>query len=187
VLPRPLVLLAVLSFLICLATAALWISSLIFVRPTSYQTIHPIDLYRRGDPAQVSHYIQLWSHGRIQFGKSTGIRTVDLSGGQTMTIQALESWSMPGIVFFRYTAVKNAANNGPVLPGYYGQTSALEMTLFWPLLLTAILPGWLITRFLIQRHRRRTQPGFCPSCGYDIRATPDVCPECGTKVPLQSP
>jgi hypothetical protein len=35
---------------------------------------------------------------------------------------------------------------------------------------------WTMRRLL----RRRRQPGRCPRCGYDLRATPQRCPECGT-------
>jgi hypothetical protein len=40
-----------------------------------------------------------------------------------------------------------------------------------------VLLGALPARFLWRRKRRR--PNHCPACGYDLRATPDRCPECG--------
>jgi hypothetical protein len=44
-----------------------------------------------------------------------------------------------------------------------------------PVFICAILPAhWL------WRRRRRSTPGLCPKCGYDLRATPTRCPECGT-------
>ena len=48
---------------------------------------------------------------------------------------------------------------------------------WWVIAVTSVLP--------IVRHRwlplgRRRQPGRCPKCNYDLRATPDRCPECGS-------
>ena len=39
-----------------------------------------------------------------------------------------------------------------------------------PLLLTLGLARW---------SHRKSPPGLCPACGYDLRATPERCPECG--------
>ena len=50
---------------------------------------------------------------------------------------------------------------------------------YWAIALSAAaVPA--IRLALRLRERRRRRPGFCPKCGYDLRATPGRCPECGT-------
>jgi hypothetical protein len=52
---------------------------------------------------------------------------------------------------------------------------------FPSLLLLVSLAWWIV------RRRRQLQPGRCPTCGYDLRATPTRCPECGGPAPLSPP
>jgi hypothetical protein len=72
--------------------------------------------------------------------------------------------SVDGLTFMSW-------NIGPY--AYRGVSVAL-----WPVvILTAVPPALYVARLVIRRRNRRV--GLCPTCGYDLRATPDRCPECG--------
>ena len=61
--------------------------------------------------------------------------------------------------------------------------SELSVPLWFPLLLSLILPAVWLRRFRSERRKKRE--GLCRRCGYDLRAhlPGQVCPECGTAVP----
>jgi hypothetical protein len=59
---------------------------------------------------------------------------------------------------------------------------AYAQDLSLPMWILVLLFGILPTLWVFRRRRRR-QPGRCPVCGYDMRATPQRCPECGTMPP----
>jgi 4-amino-4-deoxy-L-arabinose transferase-like glycosyltransferase len=54
--------------------------------------------------------------------------------------------------------------------------TALYLPHWFLVTLFAIIPAW---RVWAATHGRSCA-GYCPVCGYDLRATPDKCPECGT-------
>lgn len=53
---------------------------------------------------------------------------------------------------------------------------------FWVLCFAAFIPSicWLT---IATRRMKRCKNGYCPQCGYDLRATPNHCPECGMLPP----
>jgi hypothetical protein len=55
---------------------------------------------------------------------------------------------------------------------------------FWIAMFIAAIPpaAWLRSR----RTRKSPDPGMCPKCGYDLRASKDRCPECGHRIPNQT-
>jgi uncharacterized paraquat-inducible protein A len=64
---------------------------------------------------------------------------------------------------------------------WYGSFEKLVILPYWFLFLVAVLlPSWWAWKRFHLAGRRAE--GYCPTCGYDLRASRDRCPECGTPI-----
>ena len=70
------------------------------------------------------------------------------------------------------TTTSTGVMSMPLVP-YWTMTMPWAYALPLPLILPL---AWLILRI----RTRKTPPGHCKNCGYDLRASSERCPECGT-------
>ena len=170
--------LAAMSLVLCVATIALW------VRSGSIEDYIAVRAYTRQVPADTWRWIKLAS--------SRGEFTFLIVDGPSPVNGA---WSSG-------TGISNGIGYAPVwrsrfaLPssGHYGSISNYlgfhrDVTAGWvkcwmfPMWFVTCISGLAVFRVpAIARGFRRSRPGYCSTCGYDLRATPDRCPECGTAV-----
>jgi hypothetical protein len=179
---------SVLSLLLCIALAALWVRSC--STGDSYFTEHGDRDFTLmsacGVLRLVEHQGVPGTHGRhgLTHGKpyptsndpdpgEPGIRShlrvpglswLISNGGRTTTPVGIPPSLLPppGSTFTFFPSIK-------VNVSYW-----LLMTL------AAILPALRLVAW--RRARRRRGSGCCAACGYDLRASKDRCPECGTMI-----
>ena len=173
--------LASLSCVLCLAVAALWAWS------------EPMQTYIwAGSPG--SSAMLFCAHGRFniytcgpwpthqpwQFASERSSSPASYAPSATIygaSILRKSKW--PGVEIdhvvgeFTLPSRHGLFSNAPPAPMRW-----ISIALWWPALLTAVLPILFLAMWL--RRPRRCAVGLCPTCGYDLRATPTRCPECRT-------
>jgi hypothetical protein len=157
---RLLNLLTMLSLLLCVAVAVLWVRS-----------------YWRNDALEFSHRgskLQLVSvAGRLRLDNAPQLDTE-----WARHVATLEKTLLPR----HHTMVRerNEASRPANVRRSLTSTSYFEYSV--PTAVPALAAGLLSSVFLgrVLLARRRNHVGTCRACGYDLRATPGRCPECGT-------
>ena len=66
------------------------------------------------------------------------------------------------------------------------QERTISVTIPLPGVMLVLLPGTLFGLRAWARGIRAARNRYCPSCGYDLRASPERCPECGAAAPKPS-
>ena len=113
---------------------------------------------------------------------------------QPPSVIQFDHWTNPTLSFSLWSAGRGdlpweragfdylTSDNLVPRPGLFDRSLAVP---FWFVMVAfGALPAFrTATLWRAKRHR----PGYCVTCGYDLRASRDRCPECGTAIPVQSP
>jgi len=190
---RLLNILTLLSLLLCVTAAALWVRSYRYVDEVVYQSpqaelvdwhaivcfmgghlIYSCDTHEyavpptgRPPPPDIG-----FSYSASGWGAGEAVLYVDLMDQvqDAGTYTRFRGW---GFHFARSRYHDTYAGQAQVY-----RTTKVHSPLWFLTTLFAISPGYVGVRSW--RNRRMVRRGLCPRCGYDLRASPERCPECGT-------
>jgi hypothetical protein len=175
---RLLNLLTVLSLLLCVTAAMLWVRSYFAAdvllrtvgRENTTYTIGYIKSGRGTLYAQRLNYPEARDEGALAGPRGWRRQSAALSASEVQDVDAPLAWMDGGYRLGRYGY---GCLKGASIP-----QSRLAFPHWALLAVTLPLPATRLVRLGIKRSRARA--GRCRMCGYDLRATPDRCPECGT-------
>ena len=166
---RLLDLIALVSLLLCVAFAALWVQS--WRSPKSVK-----DQWQVAEkPGRITAYTAYSQWGRIQISWGEGQYLPAVLTGYFRHADWKPDLSHPWRWLGVY--VERERPGAPARFRYFSVPHGLLVAL------TIVLPAWRAARLIDDRRRRtRLAAGLCRRCGYDLRASPERCPECGDAV-----
>jgi hypothetical protein len=163
--------LSILSLVLCVATAGLWVRSywrcdgLLWVGPSDHRSI----AWLRGQVLVTGNNVSSEERGFHVYSEKVSPDMAFYGSGIRLSL-----WNRLGFIYIE------EATPTPLSPSTHVIRSWHAFIPFWSICL-GFTPGPLYWLGVVSsRRRRRLRIGLCPVCGYDLRASPDRCPECGT-------
>jgi hypothetical protein len=153
-----------LSLLLCVATVVMWVRS--------YRTIDDVRYVVGAPPLPSVSYFANSAGGGLSLDRF--VRTVPST--QTTGRVPTGFSARQGTPRYR-PPVNRLGFGGEVRRGPFGVQYEAVVPYYAIGATTALVPALALWRRV---RWSRPRDGFCPTCGYDLRATPDRCPECGT-------
>jgi hypothetical protein len=176
--------LSVLSLLLLVATAVLW------VRARSFR-----DAFARTNAQGDGWVVTTTSRGAA--GVEWTVRRVEPRDGSARRFMAYTNRHAPGAIVVGIRPARRGLGFGAeqfmlyarIGPNRQAMNWSGVLVPFWSLMVAfGLLPAHAAWRRLRRRRAAaRTAAGFCVACGYDLRGTPGRCPECGRAVPAPNP
>ena len=166
--------LSILSLLLCVAMAGMWVRSYWIMEDIGWERPAAV-IAVAGSRGQVLFYRD------IETPPGAAARPLGFqhhSGGPTIPMTQLIGSLTPNYYsFFGFAAARGEATK-------LIRFELVVLPHWFLVFITSLLPirCWMLWRGRRCRERRQAE-NRCVHCGYDLRATPDRCPECGTAVP----